>query len=335
MKKLLSVLSISFMAVMLSAQTSIGSFRNHLAYNRFYSVAVGDEVYAAGKSGILYFAENKNDIKESDMYKWSKSNGLSDVDIAKIAYDKVTRNLVIAYANGNLDFIVDDRLSNVPDVKNKQLSGSKSVQRICFEDGLCYLVYSFGVVVVDLSTYLIRDTWYVNSLGDHVVYDMAIAADRFYLATDIGVYSIDKQSFALADLGAWQRELALGLREYNHIAACQQKVFVNRNSDEHDGSGQLVVTDSVYVLENGVWRYDAGFDAQDVRSFVVSEDAFMMVDWQNVVVYENDYYDFKYFYEGGVFPSLQHAAAEGDDVWVADDENGSGDGTGCRGRSLC
>lgn len=322
MKKLLSVLSISFMAVLLSAQTPIGSFRDHLAYNRFYSVAVGDEVYAAGESGILYFPKNKANVSGSDMYKWSKSNGLTDVGIAKIAYDKAMKNLVISYANGNLDFIVDDRLTNVPDVKNKQLSGSKSVQRICFEDGLCYLVYNFGVVVVDLSTYLIRDTWYVNSLGDHVVFDMAIAPERFYLATDIGVYSIDKGSPVLADLGAWQRESALGLREYNHIAACQQKVFVNRNSDEHDGSGQLTVTDSVYVLENGVWRFDSGFDAQDVRAFVVCGETFLMVDWQNVVAYENDYYDFKYFYEGGAFPSLQYADAEGDDVWVADDENG-------------
>lgn len=310
------------MAVLLSAQTSIGSFRDHLAYNRFYSVAVADEVYAAGGNGILYFPKNKADVSESDMYKWSKSKGLSDVNIAKIAYDKSTRILVVAYANGNLDFIVDDHLTNVPDVKNKQLSGSKSVRRICFEDGLCYLVYDFGVVVVDLSNYLIRDTWYVNSLGDHVVFDMTVAPDRFYLATDIGVYSIDKRNTMIADLGAWQWEEALGLREYNYIAACQQKVFVNRNSDEHDGSGQLTVTDSVYVLENGAWHYDSGFDAQDVRAFVVCEGVFMMVDWQNVVAYENDYYDFKYFYEEGVFPSLQYADAEGDNVWVADDFNG-------------
>lgn len=322
MKKLLSVLSICFMVVLLSAQIPIGTFRDHLAYNRFYSVAVGDEVYAAGENGILYFPKNKANISESDMYKWSKSNGLSDVDIAKIAYDKSTRNLVISYANGNLDFIVDDQLTNVPDVKNKQLSGSKSVKRICFDHGLCYLVYNFGVVVVDLSTYLIRDTWYVNSLGDHVVFDLAITPERFYMATDIGVYSIDKQSTALADFGVWQWESALGLREYNYIAACQQKVFVNRNSDEHDGSGQLTVTDSVYVLENGAWHYDSGFDAQDVRAFVVCEGVFMMVDWQNVVAYENDYYDFKYFYEEGVFPSLQYADAEGDNVWVADDFNG-------------
>ena len=310
------------MVVLLSAQTPIGSFRDHLSYNRFHSVAVADEVYAAGESGILYFPKNKEDITASEMYKWSKSKGLSDVDIAKIAYDKSTRNLVISYDNGNLDFIVEDRLTNVPDVKNKQLSGSKSVRRICFDGQLCYLVYDFGVVVLDLSNYLIRDTWYVNSLGDHVVFDMAITLDRFYLATDIGVYSIDKHDPVQADFVAWRWEADLGLREYNFIAACQQKVFVNRNSDEHDGNGQLVVTDSVYVLEDGGWRYDPGFDAQDVRAFVVCEGAFLMVDWQNVVVYENDYYDFKYFYEEGVFPSLQYADAEGDNVWVADDENG-------------
>ena len=310
------------MAVLLSAQTPIGSFRDHLAYNRFYSVAVADEVYAAGESGILYFPKNKEDITEADMHKWSKSDGLSDVDIAKIAYDKASGNLVISYANGNLDFIVDDRLTNVPDVKNKQLSGSKVVKRICFEDGLCYLAFNFGVVVVDLSNYLIRDTWYVNNQGDYTLYDLAIAPDNFYMATNQGVYSIDKHSTMVADFGAWQQESALGNREYNFIAACQQKVFANCNSHEHDDNGQLSQMDSIFVLANGQWSFDPEFGTQNVRAFVVYDDVFLLVDWQNVVAYENDYYDFKYFYVDNLLPSLKSATAEGEHVWVADDENG-------------
>ena len=322
MKKLWSILSISLLVMSLSAQIPIGSFRDHLSYNRFNSVVVADEVYAAGESGILYFPKNQWNVTEDDMHKWSKSNGLSDVNISKIAYDKITKNLVISYANGNLDFIVDDRLTNVPDVKNKPLTSTKFVKRICFEDGLCYLVYNFGVVVVDLSTYLIKDTWYISSLGDYILFDMTIAPERFYAATDKGVFSIDKHSLAVTDFGAWQNETGLINEEYNHIASCQQKVFVNRNSHEHGADGQLAVMDSVFVLDNGVWHYDPEFDAQDVRAFVVYDDVFLMVDWQNVVAYEDDYHDFKYFYEEGKLPSLKYADAEGADVWVADDENG-------------
>ncbi|MBP5649638.1 MAG: hypothetical protein J6X01_01000 [Bacteroidales bacterium] len=322
MKKLLSLLSISFMSVLLSAQTPIGTFRDHLAYNRFYSVAVGDEVYAAGESGVLYFPKNKANVSESDMYKWSKSNGLSDVDIANIAYDKTSKNLVISYANGNLDFIEDNRLTNVPDVKNKQMSGSKRVKRTCFEDGFCYLVYNFGVVVVDLSTYLIRDTWYASALGDCIFFDMAISPERFYIATSQGIYCIDKHSPLVADLGAWQYEDNLVREEFNHIAACQGKVFANRNSHEQGVNGQLSVTDSVFVLEDGQWHFDAGFDAQEVRWFMVFDDIFLLVDWQNVVAYAEDYYDFKYFYVDDILPSLRYADAEGDDVWIADNENG-------------
>ena len=322
MKKLLSLLSIFFLVLLLSAQTPIGTFRDHLAYNRFYSVAVADQVYAAGESGILYFPKNKTNISESDMYKWSKSKGLSDVDIAQIAYDKSTRNLVISYANGNLDFIVDDQLTNVPDVKNKQMSGSKRGKNVCFEGNLCYLVYNFGVVVVDLSTYLIRDTWYASVLGDCIFFDMAISPDRFYMATSQGVYSIDKHSSLVADLGAWQHEDALGREEFNHIAACQGKVFANRNSHEHGDNGQLSVMDSIFVLDNGQWHFDGGFDAQDVRWFMVYDGIFLLVDWQNVVAYADDYYDFKYFYVDDVLPSLRYADAEGDDVWIADNENG-------------
>lgn len=322
MKKLWSILSISLLAMSLSAQIPIGSFRDHLSYNRFYSVAVADEVYAAGESGILYFSKNQWDTTGNDMYKWSKSNGLSDVNISKIAYDKVTKNLVISYDNGNLDFIVEDLLTNVPDVKNKQLSGSKSVQRVCFEDGLCYLVYNFGVVVVDLSTYLIKDTWYISSLGDYILFDMTIAPERFYAATDKGVFSIDKHNPEVTDFGAWQNEAGLVNEEYNHIAYCQQKVFANRNSHERGADGQLLVSDSVFVMENGVWNYDSEFLAQDVHAFVVYDDVFLMVDWQNVVAYKDGYHDFRFFYEEGKVPSLKYADAEGHNVWIADDMNG-------------
>ena len=58
MKRILSVFLMLAVAGSLMAQTAIGTFRDHLAYNQFYSVAVADDyIYAAGENGIMYISK--------------------------------------------------------------------------------------------------------------------------------------------------------------------------------------------------------------------------------------------------------------------------------------
>jgi len=324
MKRLLLVFLILVTVGSLWAQTPIGTFRDHLSYSQFFSVAVADDyVYAAGANGIMYISKADVNAGVREGQTWSKSNGLTDVEIAKIAYDKQTSTLVVAYANGNLDFIKDDKLINVPDVKNKQLSGSKSVEQIYFADGKCYLVYPFGVVVMDMDSYLVNDTWYTNNVSDLLSYNLLIIDDRVFLATSKGVYTINKANPSIADFGEWQMESELGSVEYNIILTFKNKIYVNRHSQQHDDNWQLIQTDSVYVLDNGHWRYEPLLETEDTRCLVASEEELFLVNWNTVLVYDGEQTDVRYFYDDpNRSPSLYYAAVDLNRLWVADNQNG-------------
>ena len=323
MKRIILVFSMLILCIGLSAQIPIGTFRDHLAYNSFHAVVASDDyIYAAGESGIMYIEKVQllSGVKEG--LKWSKCNGLSDVEIADIAYDKRHDCLVVAYANGNLDLIVDDKLTNVPDVKNKQLSVSKSVQQIVFEDNVCYLIYQFGVVALDLNTFLIKDTWYTNTQGDLVPENMAIANDKIYLATNRGVYSIDAGNASVADFAQWRLEAELGSKEYNLLLFFQGKLYANRHSLLHNSSWQIIQTDSVYVLEDGHWRFEPLLETEETRALVASEDEMFLINWRDVLVFDGEEASIRYVYEPGREPSLQDAVPCGDKLYVADDQNG-------------
>lgn len=323
MKRIIFIFSILLIVVGLSAQTSIGTFRDHLAYNSFHAVVASDDyVYAAGENSIMYISKSQLLSGKKEGLKWSKCNGLSDVEIADIAYNKKHDCLVVAYANGNLDFIVDDRLTNIPDVKNKQISASKSVRQIVFRGDNCYLVYSFGVLVLDLNTYLIRDTWYTNTQEDLMPNGMAFADDKIYMCTNRGVFSIDAESTVVADFGEWTQESELGSLEYNLLLYFKGKLYANRHSLLHDENMQIVQTDSVFVRESGQWRYEPLLETEDTRALVASNEELFLINWRNVLVFDGEETSIRDFYEQNREPSLRHAVPLGDKLYVADERNG-------------
>jgi hypothetical protein len=323
MKRILSVFLMLATIGSVMAQLPIGSFRDHLSYNQCFSVAVSDDyIYAAGENGIMYISKDDVNAGVRVGQTWSKSTGLSDVEVSKIAYDKKTSTLAVAYNNGNLDFIREDKLTNVPDVKNKQLNGSKSVRQIFFSGNNCYLVYQFGVVVLDMNTYLVLDTWYTSTQTEMEANNMVMSEDRIYLSTNKGVYSVDKQNPAIADFGEWQVESELGYVEYDLLQFFKGKIYVNRRSQLINDSWQLIQTDSVYVLDDGHWRYEPKLVTEDTRDLLVSDDELFLVNWQYVVVFDGENASLRYIFENGRQPSLRYAAADKEKFWVADDQNG-------------
>ena len=96
------------------AQIPVGTFRDHLSFYSCKSVAVTPEyVYAACNSGLLYVDKSDNSTGT-----FSKVDGLSGTALTRIHYDAASQYLVVAYDDGNLDFIRDDRITNVSDIKD-------------------------------------------------------------------------------------------------------------------------------------------------------------------------------------------------------------------------
>ncbi|MGX8712992.1 MAG: two-component regulator propeller domain-containing protein [bacterium] len=171
----------------LQSQNAIGHWRSCLDYSGVnYISFAGDRVYAGTKGGVFCY-----DLDDYTLTPMSKGAGLNDVGVATMGYDDVTKCLMVAYTNSNVDLVIDGHACNISDIKRSEIPGDKGIYHIRFAGGMAYLATGFGVVVVDILRCEIRETWYLGTGGSYVpVYDLAFVSDSIYAATGEGLKRI-------------------------------------------------------------------------------------------------------------------------------------------------
>ena len=125
---------------------SIGNWRTHLPYQKVIGVEpVGNKIYAATEFELFYY-----DTQDNSINILNKINGLSDIGISTISYNKSQRKLFVAYTNANVDLIDHDgNIKNMSDIKNnKNIVGNKSINHVFFDGDLAYVACGFGIVVL-------------------------------------------------------------------------------------------------------------------------------------------------------------------------------------------
>ena len=185
----------------LKAQTAVGHWRDCLDYSRVQHVAVTpDAIYAAGRGGLFRY-----DLDDHTITTLSRSSGLSDVGIATMAYND--GSLVVGYTSSNIDIIQGRNIYNLSDIKRSSISGDRNIYNIRFHGSMAYLCTGFGVVVVDLQRYEIKETYYIGTAGNYTaVYDMAFTADSIYAATAEGLKRISAAEQHLGISDRWQTD---------------------------------------------------------------------------------------------------------------------------------
>ena len=152
-----------------TAQTAVGHWRDCLDYSWVNHVAhAGDRIYAGARDGVFCY-----DFDDNTLTRLCKGNGLSDVGIAALDYDPVTKCLVVAYNNSNVD-------------------------------RRAYLATGFGVVVVNIDRQEIKETWYLGAGGAYTpVYDLAFLSDSIYAATGEGLKRLSRDETHPAISDRW------------------------------------------------------------------------------------------------------------------------------------
>ena len=118
----------------------IGQWTSYLSYNKIkHVVDAQSRIYAASDNGVFYY-----DIDDLTVNPIAKGNGLSDVGISTIAYDRHTHSLFVAYNNGNLDILQRDNTYNISGIKQWVYSGDKSINSIAFHGNKAYLACGFS-----------------------------------------------------------------------------------------------------------------------------------------------------------------------------------------------
>lgn len=219
----------------------MGNWRHHLPNNRVIAVTeTQDRIIGATPYGLVLFNKEDNSLE-----KINKIHGLSDFGISSMAWSEGRGLLLIGYQNGNIDILQGRRVTNVPDVMIASVMGSKRINRILVLEETAYLACDFGIVELDLNSFLIRDTYYIGPQGNLVnVNDLAFNGTHFFAATNAGLLVADAQAANLADFQNWHRETVTGLPNevFTLVSHFSGKILANLSNQNGDyiyiGDGQ-------------------------------------------------------------------------------------------------
>lgn len=200
MKRHILLACLLYVLLHVSASNPMGRWRTHLAYNVVAQIAQSDNKVYAVSEGAL-FSVNKLD---GHIEFYSKMSGLSDTQIANIYFDDRNKQLLIIYQNGNIDILHQTGVSNIPDLRNKQMSASKKINNVLFQGNLAYLSTDFGILVLDMNNREIADTYIIGPNATEVpVLSTVVHQNQIYALTSTGVFTANVNNPNLVNFEFW------------------------------------------------------------------------------------------------------------------------------------
>ncbi len=300
-------------------EVGIGHWRDHLPYKKVIAVAeAGNRIYAATPYALFYLDQN-----DMSLNRVTKINGLSDVGISSIEYNKTFNTLVIAYSNANIDLLKGDKIVNLSDIKRKPILGDKSINNIEFLGNKAFLSCGFGVVVLDIDREEFPEPiYYIGPEGSSInVRSITFneVDSLIYAATDAGVYSANYHTANLANFAEWSSDQNEGLPEgpFNHIAAFNNRIYVNKYGDNY-------ADDHMYVKIGNKWQPFEEANTSDRYSVEVYNDRLLVSMNLALDVFKPDgTRDYRiYTYNPGTVSPRDALLLNNNIMWIADELEG-------------
>ena len=294
----------------------IGIWQSHASYRSGQSVAVvGRYVYAATQNGFFYYDQSTNETRSL-----GKTTDLSDVGISRLLYLADQQRLLIAYQNGNLDFLAlsatgePGAVTNLNTIRTATtLPAARTINHINRVGNNAYLSTAFGLVVLDLLKNEIRDT-YFSQRADGTplpIFQTANTTDSLYaLTAPLQLTATGNQLRAvrfapnvnIVDPANWR---SIGLP-----AIATESIIANQ--------GQLVATvnqQGIYTRQNGQWILTQSLSNALIRLFPASAGLILATDKAITLPGTGTF-------SGPTFINAREVITDGNRVWVADALNG-------------
>ncbi len=222
---LLLLLTGSFMT---QAQLAMGKWRTHLAYTNVSKLAQSsNKIYAVG-NGSLY----SYDKIDGGVEFYSKITGLNGSKIAHISFDQALNQLLIVYADGNIDILSNGGVKNIPDLAIKQMNSSKYVNQISIFDDKAYFSCKFGIMVLNLSKLEVADTYIIGPNATELdVLSTSINNGNIYALTSSTLYKAPASSKQLANYQTWTTASTLpGTGNLQNSSSFQNQLILLRGN---------------------------------------------------------------------------------------------------------
>ncbi len=305
----------SFMQMTIIAQDfGIGMWRDHLPYSNIIKVAkLDNKVYAASPYSMYTY-----DIENESTERISSVSGLSDFSISTIAVNSSQKTLIVAYENGNIDLIKDGVISNLNAILISNIVGDKKIYNIHSDGKYSYLGCGFGIVVLDLQKFEVKDTYIIGANSSQLtVYDITITNTDILAATEEGVYKADKNTPFLSDYNAWQK--ITSFPNYND----SYELIHSQNNLIYIGNRIPTFSDDTVKVLNNSFVEEHAFYGDDYFAIEKKDNQTMLVRNYKISVYQTDHTESEsiYTYAGGQLNS-NHAYWDGIQYWIGDRENG-------------
>lgn len=223
----------------------VGEWKAHLSYDSVSCVTIAETKAFGVANGHLMSVSLEDGVVDT----YSKTDGLASNEVQKAIYDASTGRLLIAYADGNADFMDSSGdIFNLPYFATNDNYPDKTVNDIALADGMAYLSCNFGIVKVNMRKMEFADAYIPGYGGSkRPAYGTALLGGEIYVLTDSvssgGTLRIVKHAPAtgvnLSDYNNWKTMAALPPSTARGLEAWSDRLITAADNDGcyyYDGS---------------------------------------------------------------------------------------------------
>jgi ligand-binding sensor domain-containing protein len=282
----------------------IGQWREHLPYNQAMQVTPSKTgVFCATPWSLFNL-----DLADNSIERYSKINGLHETGIQTIQWDEISQKLIIAYTNANIDVLEGTHIYNIDAVKQKNITGDKTIYAVFCLNGLAYCSSGLGIIVLDEKKYEVADTYVIGANGAQIkVSGLTADAGWLYAATEEGLKKAPRTGVNLADYRNWQLENGIN-GPCNNVLNVDNKIIVQKN-------------DSLFLRNGNTWNflYTDGWRITNINS----SENYLLVSQQKgaaarVLAMNNDGNIAKMILQSSLLLAPRQAISLQSTVWIAD-----------------
>lgn len=277
MKKALTLVFI-LLAFVSQSQVKVGKWRDHFSYNDCIALTQGNgKVYGATSTGVFWYK-----ISDGEIGKISRVNGLTDIDITTIEYSEENKLLAIGYLNGNIDLVFNNRILQMPQIKDKVMQGSKRINAFTFMGKSMFVSTDFGIIVIDIEKEEVKDTYFIGDFGSSIrVNRVVVLGNDIFAATERGLLKADLNDPLLIQYQRWVKQIGFS----NPMAECGDVAVFGSNLIVFE-SNPDTQKDIVWAITGGNWN-EVGRAYNTISHIRAEQNGFVVVSMEGVSVYSS------------------------------------------------
>ena len=196
----------------------VGTWKTYLSYYGVQQIqAAGNDIFVLSSNSLWSYNQNDQSIITYD-----KNNGLNDIFITNIAWNKTAKRLLVAYDNCNIDLLdLKGNVVNIPDIYLKIITGKKTINNAYISGKYCYLACGFGIVKLNMGDMEISESY---MLGFEVSNVTIIGNTIYALSAENQIWSCPLNQ-NLIDKGNWSINTTVDTSIFNTDNSDYQKYY--------------------------------------------------------------------------------------------------------------